>query len=188
MKALTPEFGDSTKRRIVNSKSELLVASHTKVNFTSSLTECRGGLSPPQIKSSKSSDPPVQARLSDVNYGQQTTIMPNTSEFKGLHAIKNGQQTVMDFQKLQKPTVNKTSDKKAIIIPKQSTTKWRVTVGVIWLFSLVAAFVFVVMNAAKSNEVDEHELVILKPTNYEICLLIGRNFRRLIVSSIYAVR
>lgn len=178
---LTSLTADKVRRRIPSSKSELVVTSSpTKiplnVNKTLSLTECRKAIKPDEIKLSDYVDcePPV-------------TVMPNTNEFKGVNSIKSLKRHTIDSQKCVIPSSDYTMQLQPVFKSlTRSIKNWRIVLAVIWTLSLMTAIVFLTI-AKKQNAVHEDKL-ILTPTNYEICLLIGRNVRRLIVSSIYSLR
>ncbi|KAG4075616.1 hypothetical protein HA402_003441 [Bradysia odoriphaga] len=114
------------------------------------------------------------------------TLLLNTNELKELHLDKCSPSKPMKSNpNVEESTMKKTS-KIEPNIRKQSARNWRIVLGVIWAISLIAAIIFVTVNneATQSSRKQQVELVTLMPTNYEICLLVGRNFRRLIVSSL----
>lgn len=129
--------------------------------------------------------------------GNVATLMPNTSEFKELSLNEETLPKVKRPQKWpvstpsvtseRKPSSN-ASEKKANSL-KRRIRGWRILLGVLWALCFTAIMILITLhniakdsNAAHKQETKKQE--IFEHTNYQICLLIARNCRRLIVSSI----
>lgn len=185
---LTSEYAedDSAKVRTPNSKSDLFVESSLNLNeynCTAYLTECEpdasmSGLSPKDKPMPGSSR--LQTLKSEVN---RPTLMPNTREFE--ESILHESST-----KPMKLAIASTAKNKSKNISNscKRLSNWRIMLGLLGAFSLTVAMMVMTVNniIEKSTHLQKHELPIYNPTNYEIVLLIGRNVRRLIVSSVYS--
>ncbi|XP_037025947.1 uncharacterized protein LOC119067208 isoform X2 [Bradysia coprophila] len=119
--------------------------------------------------------------MTEVSNGEpHMTLLLNANELKELHFDE------CSPSKPMKSNPNVLASKIEPNIGTHRARNWRIVLGVVWVISLIAAIIFVAMNndATQSSRKHQVELVTLMPTNYEICLLVGRNFRRLIVSSL----
>lgn len=179
---------DSTKERIPNSKSksDLFVESSLNLNeynCTAYSTECKreasmSGLHP------KDKPMPGNTGLKILKSEEnRRTLMPNTREFEESILHENS-------TKPMKLAIACTVKNKSENISNscKRPSNWRIMLGVLGAFSLTVAMMVMTVNniIEKSTHLQKHELPIYNPTNYEIVLLIGRNIRRLIVSSIYS--
>lgn len=106
-------------------------------------------------------------------------IMPNTREFEDLNSTECSRES--RDQEVLEAASNKTNEREPIA---KSRRNWKIILSVTWVMSLIAAFIFVTVNnfADQSSSTQPEELVTLTPTNFEICLLIGKNVRRLFVN------
>ncbi|XP_037025946.1 uncharacterized protein LOC119067208 isoform X1 [Bradysia coprophila] len=140
---------------------------------TSTMTEGRTDLS-------LSTNRTANCKLKVSNGEPHMTLLLNANELKELHFDE------CSPSKPMKSNPNVLASKIEPNIGTHRARNWRIVLGVVWVISLIAAIIFVAMNndATQSSRKHQVELVTLMPTNYEICLLVGRNFRRLIVSSL----
>lgn len=176
MKPMTSECADQRiKQQIPNSKSKILVEPPLNddcPNYTSSLTVYK-----PERKADNLMN--LQAFQYEAN---TATLMPNTSEFKELRSSEESSQKL---EIPQKCPVSTSSEPKSL---KCRNRHWRILLGVLWTLCFTTVMILIALhNIAKNSNVTEKQETVLETfehTNYQICLLIARNCRRLIVSSI----
>lgn len=150
------------------------------LNYNSGLIEYK-----PDTYSSKAKERPLQGLKCEQN---MTTLMPNTSEFKTFSL----NESLHKSKKLPSKSQQSTSSHKSKCKPsswKCAVPNWKIIFGILWAFSFTVVMIYQTMiNGASTSGTEKRETIVFKPSNYELCLLIGRNFRRLIVSSIHAVQ
>lgn len=173
---------DTIKQRIPNGESEILADSKSPLNednYNLCLTKYKSDTSPFGLNKPKTNKKRLQVLQCEQNI---TTLMPNTSEFEALSLNRSAQKSLKFPRKCLEPTPSYTSKSEPSY--RSSIGNWRIILGIIWYFSFTGVMIYMVaINIANSPVVTEnHEHIIFEPTNYEIVLLICRNFRRLIVS------
>lgn len=159
LNAFTSELveNESIKQPKPNGESELLEES--PVNYNLCLTKYKPDTA------FGSNEPKTNKGCSHIlKCEENKTSMPNTKEFAAS----------LTFPRKCLPSNT----------GKSKPSYWKIILALLWYFSFTGVMIYMVtINIANSPIVTEnHEPINLKPTNYEIVLLIGRNFRRLIVS------
>lgn len=175
---------NTIKQRIAN--GEILADSKSplnedNLNYNLCLTKYKSDISPFGLNKPKTNKNRLQVLQCEQN---TTTLMPNTSEFEALSLNRSAQKSMKFPRKCLEPTPSYTSKSEPSYW--SSIGNWRIIFVILWYFSFTGVMIYMIaINIANSPVVTEnHEHIILEPTNYEIVLLICRNFRRLIVSSI----
>lgn len=153
----------------------------------SSLQQAHLKLSEEDWKDNATTDLSPSKNITDNSCEPHMTLMPNTNEFRKVHLDEwSPLKSITDSNQKFPQSIKIREYKSETSAKKQWNGKWRIVFGLIWVISLMAVVVLVTVNndVIQSSRIQQLKPVTLTPTNYEICLLIGKNFRRLIVSSL----
>lgn len=190
-KPMTSEYAeyDTIKPQQPYSKRDLLAEAplneHNLNDYTSYLTEFKPDASISAFNLSKNEPKAGNSRAHILKRDQNiATLMPNTSEFKKINFNGSSQMAIKYSESTSRNTsINETNS------CQRSSTNWRIFMGVLWTLSFTAVLILIAMNIVKKVNVvpPKHEFIISKPTNYEIFLLISKNVRRLIITSIQSI-